>query len=169
MGCRELAKSLSLTSLKQRTSWAISPKKKCNRAHTSTTKILILLKSSPCCDCSPADVLELSGASFKWSRPHHATKYERFLLTTSQAEEAGQLQYYCAKGGTDAGSSTLEERWVLSTNYWSVHVTSTPTKPLYTMDDFLQAQAFLQALLRNWIALTVDLIKHYYNIDHEAP
>ena len=81
-------------------------------------------------------------------------------LTT--AEEAGiKFQYYCAKGGTDAGAAHFKNGGVPSTTiavcarYIHSHQT------LYAMDDFLQAQAFLQALVKKLDRSTVDLIKNY--------
>ena len=83
-----------------------------------------------------------------------------FLLTT--AEEAGiKFQYYCAKGGTDAGAAHLKNGGVPSTTIGVVHVTSTPTKPSMPWMISLQAQAFLQALVKKLDRSTVDLIKHY--------
>ena len=40
-------------------------------------------------------------------------------------------------------------------------VISTLTKTLYAMDDFLEAQSFLQALVKKLDRSTVDLIKNY--------
>ena len=40
-------------------------------------------------------------------------------------------------------------------------VISIPHQTLYAMDDFLEAQAFLQALVKKLDRSTVDLIKNY--------
>ena len=51
-----------------------------------------------------------------------------FLLTT--AEEAGiKYQYYCGKGGTDAGAAHLKNGGVPSTTIGVCLVISTLTKP----------------------------------------
>ena len=79
-----------------------------------------------------------------------------FLLTT--AEEAGiKFQYHCAKGGTDEVQHTWRtaeshQPLLVSARYIHSHQT------LYAMDDFLQAQAFLQALVKKLDRSTVDLI-----------
>ena len=44
-----------------------------------------------------------------------------------------------------------------------VPVISTLTKPFYAMDDFLEAQAFLQVLVKKLDRSTVDLIKNLLN------
>ena len=70
-----------------------------------------------------------------------------FLLTT--AEEAGiKYQYYCGKGGTDAGAAHLKNAGVPSTTIGVCARYIHSHQTLYAMDDFLQAQAFLQALVK---------------------
>ncbi|CIV88760.1 glutamyl aminopeptidase [Streptococcus pneumoniae] len=83
-----------------------------------------------------------------------------FLLTT--AEEAGiKYQYYCGKGGTDAGAAHLKNGGVPSTTIGVCARYIHSHQTLYAMDDFLEAQAFLQALVKKLDRSTVDLIKHY--------
>ena len=83
-----------------------------------------------------------------------------FLLTT--AEEAGiKYQYYCGKGGTDAGAAHLKNGGVPSTTIGVCARYIHSHQTLYAMDDFLQAQAFLQALVKKLDRSTVDLIKNY--------
>ena len=83
-----------------------------------------------------------------------------FLLTT--AEEAGvKYQYYCAKGGTDAGAAHLKNGGVPSTTIGVCARYIHSHQTLYAMDDFLQAQAFLQAIVKKLDRSTVDLIKGY--------
>ena len=73
-----------------------------------------------------------------------------FLLTT--IEEAGiKYQYYCGKGGTDAGAAHLKNGGVPSTTIGVCARYIHSHQTLYAMDDFLEAQAFLQALVKNWI------------------
>ena len=82
-----------------------------------------------------------------------------FLLTT--AEEAGiKFQYYCAKGGTDAGAAHLKNGGVPSTTIGVCARYIHSPNPL-CHGWFLQAQAFLQALVKKLDRSTVDLIKHY--------
>ena len=83
-----------------------------------------------------------------------------FLLTT--AEEAGiKYQYYCGKGGTDAGAAHLKNGGVPSTTIGVCARYIHSHQTLYAMDDFLEAQAFLQALVKKLDRSTVDLIKNY--------
>lgn len=83
-----------------------------------------------------------------------------FLLTT--AEEAGiKYQYYCGKGGTDAGAAHLKNGGVPSTTIGVCARYIHSHQTLYAMDDFLQAQAFLQALVKKLDRSTVDLITRY--------
>ena len=83
-----------------------------------------------------------------------------FLLTT--AEEAGiKYQYYCAAGGTDAGAAHLQNAGVPSTTIGVCARYIHSHQTLYAMDDFLEAQAFLQAIVKKLDRSTVDLIKNY--------
>ncbi len=83
-----------------------------------------------------------------------------FLLTT--AEEAGvKFQYYCGKGGTDAGAAHLKNHGVPSTTIGVCARYIHSHQTLYSMDDFLEAQAFLQTIVKKLDRSTVDLIKNY--------
>ena len=119
-------------------------------------------------DCSPAaDVYGGQGAIgegtlLRFFDPGHLMlpKMKDFLLTT--AEEAGiKYQYYCGKGGTDAGVAHLRSGGVPSTTIGVCARYIHSHQTLYAMDDFLQAQAFLQALVQKLDRSTVDLIKNY--------
>lgn len=135
-------------------------------AHVSTTKFdpEVFLAV----DCSPAgDVFGDQGAIgdgtlIRFYDPGHIMlpNMKDFLLTT--AEEAGiKYQYYCAKGGTDAGAAHLKNQGVPSTTIGVCARYIHSHQTLYAMDDFLQAQAFLQALVKKLDRSTVDLIKKY--------
>ena len=119
-------------------------------------------------DCSPAgDIYGDQGAIgqgtlLRFFDPGHLLlpNMRDFLLTT--AEEAGiKYQYYCAKGGTDAGVAHLQNGGVPSTTIGVCARYIHSHQTLYAMDDFLQAQAFLQALVKKLDRSTVDLIKNY--------
>lgn len=135
-------------------------------AHVSTTKFdpEVFLAV----DCSPAgDVFGDQGAIgdgtlIRFYDPGHIMlpNMRDFLLTT--AEEAGiKYQYYCAKGGTDAGAAHLKNHGVPSTTIGVCARYIHSHQTLYSMDDFLQAQAFLQAIVKKLDRSTVDLIKKY--------
>lgn len=135
-------------------------------AHVSTTKFdpEVFLAV----DCSPAgDVFGDQGAIgdgtlIRFYDPGHIMlpNMRDFLLTT--AEEAGiKYQYYCAKGGTDAGAAHLKNHGVPSTTIGVCARYIHSHQTLYSMDDFLQAQAFLQVIVKKLDRSTVDLIKKY--------
>ncbi|KXT83290.1 glutamyl aminopeptidase [Streptococcus panodentis] len=135
-------------------------------AHASTTKFAPEIFFAV--DCSPAgDVYGNQGAIgegtlLRFFDPGHLMlpNMKDFLLTT--AEEAGvKYQYYCAKGGTDAGVAHLQSGGVPSTTIGVCARYIHSHQTLYAMDDFLQAQAFLQALIKKLDRSTVDLIKNY--------
>ena len=91
---------------------------------------------------------------------HLGANMKDFLLTT--AEEAGiKYQYYCAAGGTDAGAAHLKNAGVPSTTIGVCARYIHSHQTLYAMDDFLEAQAFLQAIVKKLDRSTVDLIKNY--------
>ncbi|MGT2911424.1 glutamyl aminopeptidase [Streptococcus cameli] len=119
-------------------------------------------------DCSPAaDIFGDQGAIgdgtlLRFYDPGHILlpNMRDFLLTT--AEEAGvKFQYYCAKGGTDAGAAHLKNHGTPSTTIGVCARYIHSHQTLYSMDDFLQAQAFLQAIVKKLDRSTVDLIKNY--------
>lgn len=135
-------------------------------AHVSTTKFdpEIFLAV----DCSPAgDVYDNQGkvgdgTLIRFYDPGHIMLKDMrdFLLTT--AEEAGiKYQYYAAKGGTDAGTAHLKNGGIPSTTIGVCARYIHSHQTLYAMDDFLQAQAFLQAIVKKLDRSTVDLIKGY--------
>ena len=135
-------------------------------AHASTTMFAPELFFAV--DCSPAgDIYGGQGAIgegtlLRFYDPGHLMlpNMKDFLLTT--AEEAGiKYQYYCAKGGTDAGAAHLQNGGVPSTTIGVCARYIHSHQTLYAMDDFLQAQAFLQALVKRLDRSTVDLIKQY--------
>lgn len=135
-------------------------------AHVSTTQFdpEIFLAV----DCSPAgdiygDAGKLGdGTLIRFYDPGHILlpKMKDFLLTT--AEEAGiKYQYYGGKGGTDAGAAHLKNGGVPSTTIGVCARYIHSHQTLFNMDDFLEAQAFLQALVKKLDRSTVDLIKSY--------
>ena len=135
-------------------------------AHTATTKFDPELFFAV--DCSPAgDIFGGQGAIgegtlLRFFDPGHLLlpNMKDFLLTT--AEEAGiKYQYYCGKGGTDAGAAHLMSGGVPSTTIGVCARYIHSHQTLYAMDDFLEAQAFLQALVKKLDRSTVDLIKKY--------
>lgn len=74
-----------------------------------------------------------------------------FLLTT--AEDAGvNSNTIVARGGTDAGAAHLQNGGVPSTTIGVCARYIHSHQTLYAMDDFVEAQAFLQAIIKNWIA-----------------
>ncbi|MGT2926931.1 glutamyl aminopeptidase [Streptococcus cuniculipharyngis] len=119
-------------------------------------------------DCSPAgDVYGDQGkigdgTLIRFYDPGHLLlpNVKDFLLDT--AEAAGiKYQYYCAKGGTDAGAAHLQEAGIPSTTIGVCARYIHSHQGLYALDDFLEAQAFLQALVKKLDQSTLDLIKAY--------
>ncbi|MGT2888563.1 glutamyl aminopeptidase [Streptococcus didelphis] len=119
-------------------------------------------------DCSPAGDINGNqgaigdGTLIRFYDPGHIMLKDMrdFLLTT--AEEAGvKYQYYCGKGGTDAGAAHLQNGGIPSTTIGVCARYIHSHQSLYAMDDFLQAQAFLQAIVKKLDRSTVDLIKNY--------
>ena len=64
-------------------------------------------------------------------------------------------------GGTDAGAAHLQNSGVPSTTIGVCARYIHSHQTLYAMDDFLEAQAFLQAIVKKLDRSTVDLIKNY--------
>lgn len=119
-------------------------------------------------DCSPAgDIFGEQGSIgdgtlIRFYDPGHIMlpNMRDFLLTT--AEEAGiKYQYYCGKGGTDAGAAHLKNTGIPSTTIGVCARYIHSHQTLYSMDDFVEAQAFLQAIVKKMDKSTVELIKHY--------
>ena len=135
-------------------------------AHTSTTKfdpeVFLAVDCSPAADIFGGQGAIGEGTLIRFYDPGHILlpNMKDFLLTT--AEEAGiKYQYYCGKGGTDAGAAHLKNGGVPSTTIGVCARYIHSHQTLYAMDDFLQAQAFLQALVKKLDRSTVDVIKHY--------
>lgn len=135
-------------------------------AHTSTTKfdpeVFLAVDCSPAGDVYGGQGKIGDGTLIRFYDPGHLLLpgMKDFLLTT--AEEAGiKYQYYCGKGGTDAGAAHLKNGGVPSTTIGVCARYIHSHQTLYAMDDFLEAQAFLQALVKKLDRSTVDLIKHY--------
>lgn len=119
-------------------------------------------------DCSPAgDVYGDQGrigdgTLIRFYDPGHIMLKDMrdFLLTT--AEEAGiKYQYYCAKGRTDAGAAHLQNTGIPSATIGVCARYIHSHQSLYSLDDFQQAQAFLQALVKKLDRATVDKIRGY--------
>lgn len=119
-------------------------------------------------DCSPAGDIygnpgKIGGGTLlRFYDPGHVMLKDMrdFLMTT--AEEAGVcFQYYCGKGGTDAGAAHLQNGGVPSTTIGVCARYIHSHQSLYALDDFVEAQAFLQAIVTRLDRSTVDLIKNY--------
>ena len=94
--------------------------------------------------------------------PMTKEEFMAFYEALTTAEEAGiKYQYYCAAGGTDAGAAHLQNAGVPSTTIGVCARYIHSHQTLYAMDDFLEAQAFLQAIVKKLDRSTVDLIKNY--------
>lgn len=135
-------------------------------AHASTTKfnpdIFLAVDCSPAGDIFGEQGKVGGGTLLRFYDPGHILlkNMKDFLLTT--AEEAGvTFQYYCAKGGTDAGAAHLKNQGIPSTTIGVCARYIHSHQTLYSMDDFLEAQAFLQAIVKKLDRSTVDLIKQY--------
>ena len=135
-------------------------------AHTSTTKfdpeVFLAVDCSPAGDVYGGQGKIGDGTLIRFYDPGHLLLpgMKDFLLTT--AEEAGiKYQYYCGKGGTDAGAAHLKNGGIPSTTIGVCARYIHSHQTLYAMDDFLEAQAFLQALVKKLDRSTVDLIKNY--------
>ena len=122
-------------------------------AHASTTKfdpeVFLAVDCSPAGDVYGGQGKIGDGTLIRFYDPGHLLLpgMKDFLLTT--AEEAGiKYQYYCGKGGTDAGAAHLKNGGVPSTTIGVCARYIHSHQTLYAMDDFLEAQAFLQALVK---------------------
>lgn len=119
-------------------------------------------------DCSPAGDIYGNqgnigdGTLIRFYDPGHILLKEMrdFLLDT--AEEAGiKYQFYTGKGGTDAGAAHLKHKGVPSTTIGVCARYIHSHQTLYALDDFIEAQAFLQALVKKLDQSTLDTIKSY--------
>ena len=135
-------------------------------AHSSTTKfapeVFLAVDCSPAGDIYGGQGAIGDGTLIRFFDPGHLMlpAMKDFLLTT--AEEAGiKYQYYCGKGGTDAGAAHLQSGGVPSTTIGVCARYIHSHQTLYAMDDFLQAQAFLQALVKKLDRSTVNTITNY--------
>ncbi|MEY8701051.1 glutamyl aminopeptidase [Streptococcus ferus] len=134
-------------------------------AHASTTKydpdIFFAVDCSPAGDIYGDQGRIGDGTLIRFYDPGHLMlpNMRDFLLTT--AEEAGiKYQFYAGKGGTDAGVAHLKNSGVPSTTIGVCARYVHSHQTLYSMDDFLEAQAFLQALVKKLDRSTLDLIKN---------
>lgn len=134
-------------------------------AHASTTKydpdIFFAVDCSPAGDIYGDQGKIGDGTLIRFYDPGHLMlpNMRDFLLTT--AKEAGiKYQFYAGKGGTDAGVAHLKNSGVPSTTIGVCARYVHSHQTLYSMDDFLEAQAFLQALVKKLDRSTLDLIKN---------
>lgn len=134
-------------------------------AHASTTKydpdIFFAVDCSPAGDIYGDQGKIGDGTLIRFYDPGHLMlpNMRDFLLTT--AEEAGiKYQFYAGKGGTDAGVAHLKNSGIPSTTIGVCARYVHSHQTLYSMDDFLEAQAFLQALVKKLDRSTLDLIKN---------
>lgn len=135
-------------------------------AHTSTTKynpdLFLAVDCSPAGDIYGDQGKIGDGTLIRFYDPGHLMlpNMRDFLLTT--AEEAGiKYQFYTGKGGTDAGAAHLKNAGVPSTTIGVCARYIHSHQTLYALDDFRQAQAFLQALVKKLDRSTIDLITNY--------
>ncbi|MDG3132630.1 glutamyl aminopeptidase [Streptococcus suis] len=135
-------------------------------AHASATKfepdVFLAVDCSPAGDIYGDQGKIGDGTLLRFYDPGHILlkNMKDFLLTT--AEEAGiKFQYYCGKGGTDAGAAHLKHQGIPSTTIGVCARYIHSHQTLYSIDDFLEAQAFLQALVKKLDKSTIDLIKNY--------
>lgn len=135
-------------------------------AHAATTKfapeIFLAVDCSPAGDVYGDQGKIGEGTLIRFYDPGHLMlpAMKDFLLTT--AEEAGiKYQYYCGKGGTDAGAAHLQSGGVPSTTIGVCARYIHSHQTLYALDDFLEAQNFLRALVKKLDRSTVDTIKNY--------
>lgn len=135
-------------------------------AHVSTTtfdpEIFLAVDCSPAGDVYGNQGRIGEGTLIRFYDPEHIMLKDMrdFLLTT--ADEAGiKYQYYAAKGGTDAGAAHLKNGGIPSTTIGVCARYIHSHQTLYAMDDFLQAQTFLQTLVKKLDRSTVNTIKGY--------
>ncbi|MFA9414542.1 MULTISPECIES: glutamyl aminopeptidase [unclassified Streptococcus] len=132
-------------------------------AHVSTTKfnpdIFLAVDCSPAGDVYGDQGKVGDGTLIRFYDPGHIMlpAMKDFLLET--AERHGiKYQYYCGKGGTDAGAAHLKNGGVPSTTIGVCARYIHSHQTLYALDDFLEAQNFLQALVKTLDRSTVDTI-----------
>jgi len=122
-------------------------------------------------DCSAADDINGSKETFghldqgfllRILDPGMVTlpRMKEFLEDTALTHNI-PFQYFVSQGGTDAGAAHLQNGGVPSTTIGVCARYIHSHQTLYAMDDFLQAQAFLQAIVKKLDRSTVDLIKNY--------
>ncbi|NYS49058.1 glutamyl aminopeptidase [Streptococcus danieliae] len=135
-------------------------------AHTSTTlldpSLFFAVDCSPAADVFGGQGKIGEGTLIRFYDPGHLLlpAMKDFLLDT--AESAGiKYQYYAGAGGTDAGAAHLKNGGVPSTTIGVCARYIHSHQTLYSLDDFLEAQAFLQALLKNLDQATIATITGY--------
>lgn len=135
-------------------------------AHVSTTAfdpdIFLAVDCSPAGDVYGDQGKIGDGTLIRFYDPGHIMLKDMrdFLLDT--AEAAGiKYQYYTGKGGTDAGAAHLKNKGVPSTTIGVCARYIHSHQTLYALDDFIEAQNFLQALVKNLDKSTLDTIKGY--------
>lgn len=135
-------------------------------AHTSTTlldpDLFFAVDCSPAADVFGGQGKIGDGTLIRFYDPGHLLlpAMKDFLLDT--AESAGiKYQYYAGAGGTDAGAAHLKNGGVPSTTIGVCARYIHSHQTLYSLDDFLEAQAFLQVLLKNLDQATIATITNY--------
>lgn len=135
-------------------------------AHVSTTAfdpdIFLAVDCSPAGDIYGDQGKIGDGTLIRFYDPGHVMLKDMrdFLLDT--AEDAGiKYQFYTGKGGTDAGAAHLKNKGIPSTTIGVCARYIHSHQTLYAMDDFLEAQAYLQAIVQKLDKTTVDTIKGY--------
>lgn len=85
---------------------------------------------------------------------------KNFLLDTANHAKV-KTQVYMAKGGTDAGAAHLANGGVPSTTIGVVARYIHSHQTIFNLDDFLQAQTFLRAIITSLNTEKVAEIKNY--------
>lgn len=135
-------------------------------AHVSTTtfdpEVFLAVDCSPAGDVYGDQGNIGDGTLIRFYDPGHIMlpAMKDFLLDTAESHGI-KYQYYCGKGGTDAGAAHLKNGGVPSTTIGVCARYIHSHQTLYAMDDFLEAQNFLQALVKNLDRSAIDTIKGY--------
>ncbi len=156
----ELAKPYQVKKLRKWTlSWCQS-RRSWSGAHTSTTKFDPEVFGGWCSLTGDIHGIKVRlGMGHVLASTIRSLASPRYEVSLTTAEEAGTSINYCGKGGTDASATHLKNGGVPSATIGvCARYIHSPTK-LYAMDDFLEAQAFLQALVKKVDRSTVDLTK----------
>ena len=136
-------------------------------AKVSTTKfnpdLFFAVDCSPASDTFGDDNGRLGeGTTLRFFDPGHIMLpgMKNFLLDTADHAKV-KTQVYMAKGGTDAGAAHLANGGVPSTTIGVVARYIHSHQTIFNLDDFLQAQTFLRAIITSLNTEKVAEIKNY--------